>query len=506
MTRYSTGILIIALLSFYTCSKEVKETPRLSIKIPENNIIAKVRDKIITVNEFIKRAEYTVRPAYCRGDNNIHKKIILNSLLGEKLLSLEAIDISLSPHLVKYLKGRKEQAMRELLFYEKGHKDIQISPEILDSFSSTAARKYRVMFSRLPDQIIADEIHHFMDQGISYEEIFDAAFGLDSIPERSIDFFSEVDPHIVDKIFSVNLEKDEVLPPFKTIDGSYLWIKIKGWTKMPAITATAKNIFLQDIDKKLNRLEAIRKYNEYTAELMAGKKMDLIKPAFLRFSDIASNYYLGHINDNKLIEAIWNIHEEIDEKPDFSSMESYDRETPLMYFDERTWSVGEIQELIESHPLVFRKKNVKKNEFPEQLKYALADLIRDHYLTAEAYKMGYDKQHSVLLEKYLWEDHLYASLKKDQVLKEKGLSIENDEDNLNVMNDYIGMLQEKYSDQIIINFRQFNKINLSRIDMVALKPSAPYGHPVPSFPILTQDHSIDYGKDIHYLQSNDNNQ
>jgi hypothetical protein len=42
--------------------------------------------------------------------------------------------------------------------------------------------------------------------------------------------------------------------------------------------------------------------------------------------------------------------------------------------------------------------------------------------------------------------------------------------------------------------------------MVALKPSAPYGHLVPSFPILTQDHSIDYGKDIHYLQSNDNNQ
>ena len=80
--------------------------------------------------------------------------------------------------------------------------------------------------------------------------------------------------------------------------------------------------------------------------------------------------------------------------------------------------------------------------------------------------MGYDKQHSVLLEKYLWEDHLYASLKKDQILKEKGSSTENDEDNLNVMNDYIGMLQEKYSGHIEINFRQFDKINLSHIDMV----------------------------------------
>jgi len=76
MTRYSTGILFIALLSFYTCSKEDKDTPRSSIEIPEDNIIAKVGDRIITVDEFIKRAEYTVRPAYCRGDNIIHKKII----------------------------------------------------------------------------------------------------------------------------------------------------------------------------------------------------------------------------------------------------------------------------------------------------------------------------------------------------------------------------------------------------------------------------------------------
>ena len=234
--------------------------------------------------------------------------------------------------------------------------------------------------------------------------------------------------------------------------------------------------------------------------------MDLIEPAFSRLLEVASNHYLESKNENKLIEAIWNIDEEIVEKPDFDAIESYNKEMPFMYFDERTWSIGEIQELIDSHPLVFRKKRIKKNEFPEQLKYALADLMRDHYLTAEAYKMGYEKNNSVLLEEYLWEDHLYASLKKEQILEEKGLSIENDEDHLNVMDDYIGMLQKKYSGQITINFRQFNKINLSHIDMFTLKPSAPYSHPVPSFPILTQDHSIDYGKEIHYLENNNNNQ
>ena len=496
MTKYPARIIFFTLLLLYACSKEVNDISRSPIEIPKNNIIAKIGDKIITVEEFIKRSEYTVRPAYCRGDNIIHKKIILNSLIGEKLLSLEAMDISLSPHLMKYLKGRKEQAMRELLSYEKGYKDVQISPETLDQFSSTADRKYKVQFCRLPDSGVADEIYHFMEQGFSYEEIFDTAFDLDSIPERSVDFFSEEDPFIIENIFSEKLEKNEVLSPFKANDGSYLWIKVKGWTKTPAITASSQKVIRQDINEKLNRLEAVRKYNEYTAGLMSGKKMDLIEPAFSRLMEVASNYYLGSVNDNKLIEAIWNIDEEIVEKPDFAEMESYDEKTPFMYFDERTWSIGEIQELIDSHPLVFRKKRIKKNEFPEQLKFALADLMRDHYLTAEAYKMGYDKHHSVLLEEYLWEDHLYASLKKEQILEKKELSVQNNEDHLNVMGDYIGMLQEKYSRQITINFRQFNKINLSHIDMVALKPSAPYSHPVPSFPILTQDHSIDYGKEI----------
>ena len=123
MIRYSTVILFISVLFFHSCSKKVKEISRPIIEISVENIIAKVGDKIITVDEFIERSEYTIRPDYCRGDNTIHKKIILNSLIGEKLLSLETSNISLSPNLMRYLKGRKEQAMRDVLFYEKGYKN-----------------------------------------------------------------------------------------------------------------------------------------------------------------------------------------------------------------------------------------------------------------------------------------------------------------------------------------------------------------------------------------------
>ena len=57
--------------------------------VPEEAVLAQVGEKFITIQDFIRRAEYTIRPDYCRQDNYIHKKIILNSLIAEKLASLE---------------------------------------------------------------------------------------------------------------------------------------------------------------------------------------------------------------------------------------------------------------------------------------------------------------------------------------------------------------------------------------------------------------------------------
>ncbi|SVE20750.1 uncharacterized protein METZ01_LOCUS473604, partial [marine metagenome] len=50
--------------------------------ISDGNVLAIVGTRIITVQDFIRRAEYAIRPLYCRQSNYIHKKIILNSLIA----------------------------------------------------------------------------------------------------------------------------------------------------------------------------------------------------------------------------------------------------------------------------------------------------------------------------------------------------------------------------------------------------------------------------------------
>ena len=39
---------------------------------------------------------------------------------------------------------------------------------------------------------------------------------------------------------------------------------------------------------------------------------------------------------------------------------------------------------------MFRKRKMKRNEFPEQLRYAIADLMRDMEITKTSYKKGYN--------------------------------------------------------------------------------------------------------------------
>mgnify|MGYP003300526918 CR=1 FL=1 len=86
------------------------------------DILAKVGDRFITSKDFLQRAEYTIRPIYCKGDLYQHKKIILNNLIAEKLLALEIEKSGLetiNAGAAAFLKGRKEQSMRQLLYFNK---------------------------------------------------------------------------------------------------------------------------------------------------------------------------------------------------------------------------------------------------------------------------------------------------------------------------------------------------------------------------------------------------
>ena len=98
--------------------------------IEKDKVLAYVDNRVITVQDFLRRSEYSIRPDYCRQSNYLHKKIVLNSLIAEKLTSLEMSEndkLFESSSFNKFLKGRKEQAMRQVFYSDSFYDSISIA-------------------------------------------------------------------------------------------------------------------------------------------------------------------------------------------------------------------------------------------------------------------------------------------------------------------------------------------------------------------------------------------
>lgn len=167
----------------------------------------------------------------------------------------------------------------------------------------------------------------------------------------------------------------------------------------------------------------------------------------------------------------------------------------LFTHEGRNWKVREfIVELIR-HPLVFRKRNMPKNEFAEQFKLAIVDMIRDQHITREAYKKGYDKAPVVRRNYDMWRDNLFALYQKKKILDaDTNRGLNSFEQVEQILNPYIQQLHKKYDAQIEINTTAFENIKLTNVDMFVIQKNVPFPVIVPSFPQLTTRNQMDYGR------------
>jgi len=182
MTKSLNIIFVILLIIFSGCTRNNKKN--------ENKILVKVGNKTITIKEFVQRSEYTLRPPYCRNNNYIHKKIILNSLIGEKLLALEAgenNELNRNADFQAYLEGRKEQAMRQVHYYEEAYKKTEITPEEIKNEYNVAGRRYKLSYFTVPDEKISTQISQKLrNENISFDEVYYYISGDTIIPHREI--------------------------------------------------------------------------------------------------------------------------------------------------------------------------------------------------------------------------------------------------------------------------------------------------------------------------------
>ena len=125
-------------------------------------------------------------------------------------------------------------------------------------------------------------------------------------------------------------------------------------------------------------------------------------------------------------------------------------------------------------------------------------MMRDHYLTEEAYKKKLENDKDVKKTVKMWKDSFLAQSQAKTIMDSainKGLIKENDNvEKSKYWESYIRALQKKYSNSIWINYDELDKISLTKVDMFAWRPGVPYPVLVPEFPTFISSENLDYAR------------
>ena len=446
---------------------------------------------------------YTIRPPYCKGDGGLEKKIVLNSLLAEKMLALEAgkeNKLSKSEAFQRTLQGRKEQLMREVLYYAEGTAKVKLDTGAMKKEFKAAGRTYSIEYFNVPNDSIAETVKQILDTSVSsFNDIYRALSGLDSLPpRRDVNWDSREDRTVRHVLFDGHPKVNQIFGPLRVNEESNLFIRVQGWTDHVAFTEKQIADRLSDVKEEMSRSQADERYDKYIAGVMNGKTLQLDPATFKKFVEIIAPLYLESVKEKDqtlskdlITKSVWDDKKGQDVKRNLLAL----RDQPLFIIDNKTWTMEEMSREMERHPLVFRSRNLTPKNIAKHVKLAIADMLRDRYLADEAYKRGYDKFPNVVHYTEMWEDAMLSLWQEYAYLDSIGVT---DNGQMEIvtkyLNPYVDSLKHKYSDRIEVNVIPFNNIKLTGIDLLALQNGVPFAVLVPAFPQLTNYKWLDYGK------------
>ncbi len=483
---------MLLLLLVFACTK----------KEPPQDVLFKVGDKYVTIKEYQYRGEFTPHPNYPRFNRNL-EKILLNNLILEKLFVLErgkTSELRKNENFKNFIKGVAEQKMREQLFYKKAFDIVKLDTNEVKKRFILSQREYDLEFYTIYKDSIARSIKAKIDgHPGSAVAIFDNIRPDGKKPTWHVKWKDPDHINIHEALYSGPLKADSVIGPIPLEHNRWIIMKVVDWQDNILLGGEEQLLRWKEVEEKMTMNKATRTWDAFIRDIMRGKHIQFDKDTFLRLADLT--YELETANDRQeksdVMKRFWQEEDSTLTIADLPTEEAF-LQRPFFTIDARTWTVGDFRNAVASHPLVYRKNAANRSEFYEQFKIAVADLVRDHYLNKEAYKMGLDKDEKVLRTKEMWQDALVAAYERDQVVKELAEAFPDTSDpyrkrNLEKAFDaYLTDLLEKYRDEIQVDLDEFEKLELSGVQLFVKQEQVPYPVAVPAWPVFSTNNEVNY--------------
>ncbi len=473
-------ILVFLILSiFLSCSEE-----------KEQNILAKIGDVEITVDEFLNRSELTPRPFYCRSNSDRDKIIILNTLIIEKLFAFEGRSSSTlldQPKFKAYIRGRKEQYMREEMFNQ-----MAVSENDLDSVEISNALKlsgfvYDVEFIRFNTEL-ANMLQKDMQANPEVKDsLFNALNQFENALRHRLRFKDPEFPSLHHTMYGQKWKKGEIIGPIRLRETQYMVLKIENVFYDPAMSQTEFVDRRKRVKEKLIEKQTNKAWNQYTANLMKGKKVQFVPDITKKVAELWSKNFSKD-------DGVLKIRGESDK--DYGQfvqeIELLSEET-MFKVNNDIWTVADFKYSLLSHPLVFRKADLTPSDFLPQFRLAVADLVQDTFITNEAYDQNIDKLKKIKRKVAMWEDAYLALEHRNKFIasdRDNNATSEESKNFHTLIDGYIISLKNKYEGQIEVNVNLLKNIKLTHTDFVTVQQFVPFQQNVPMFPFLTRDDQL----------------
>jgi hypothetical protein len=454
---------------------------------PDETVLVRVGDKTITLQEFMRRSELTVRPGPFKS-----KKTTLNNLISEKILALEAeseMKSESDPLVAGTLKGIQEQLMRDHLFKEVAYNTVVLDTNEVAKIYKLSQREYEVEFYTTADKKLAQKMEVLLD---SVPELSDQMFAelqqmAGKKPVHTVNYKDQDDDVIREVLYSQPMAPGTVIGPLRLSNGEYIIMKVLNWVEYPVIGMEAQQVHWNKVKEKLHQIKANEAWRSYQTQVMKGKNVEFDPEVFANLSRLAMETYLNTDTSDSLRAPINDI-------PLAGS--ALDPAAPFFTLDNKVWTIGDFKKALLSHPLVFRTRYIDRNNFRKHFRLAIGDMIRDHFLTGEAYDKSLDRSEDIQQTVEMWRDALHAMRKKQEIIADavtRGLVKREDKSGMSrYWEEQVRILQDKYSGSIQINTGLLDTISLTRVDLIAMKPGVPYPMAVPTFPTLIASDNLDY--------------
>ena len=477
--------LVAAVLLLTHCTVSTEDDP----------VLARVGDRTITRQDFQDRADLTVRPAYASGNSQRARNILLNTLIAEKILAIEGQNdarIRDNQRLNNYVRGLKEQIMREQHFRHHALEKTDVADDLVDAIADQARRTYDLEYFDINprDHALVDSIFDVLGKdSTQFETVFRNLYPQHALPRQRVNWQDVFHPDLFEILYLNRAEPGQIIGPVYDQDGRILCLRVDGWRTNVILSETDRAMIRRQVQKHLQIKKALRDYESIIAGIMQDKQLIFNRAGLISLTNMLGPLYFENPDGLNPWHELdprrrWQQERQLDSLIDHNGTTA-GRE--LLEIDGRTWSIADLIIKMQRRPLLFRRKHFPAKEFAQELALAIVDLVRDEYLTAEAYRMGYDQSPEVGRTEQLWQDYFVAVLQREKLISMRPDSTVHALDYLTTQ---VQNLRRQYAPLIEVNREALEETEISAVNTLVFARDVPFPVVVPGFPVLTRDDSL----------------